>query len=96
QEKLKGHINWTEGAIHMPEGERMITLSGSYDGTARQWDVESGEIILTPIKTGYEWVLALIYLPDMTCSASTSGSSQRSWNRDKKHQVEIWDARTGE
>jgi WD40 repeat protein len=71
-------------------------LSGSHDGTARQWDAENGETILAPIKTGHEWVFAVIYSPDMTMFASSG--SQQHWNNtgDNKYPVKVRDTKTGE
>lgn len=40
-------------------------LSGSIDGTARQWDVKKGDTILQLIETGHPYVWAVIYSPDM-------------------------------
>ncbi|KAG1853875.1 hypothetical protein C8R48DRAFT_722728 [Suillus tomentosus] len=40
-------------------------LSGSIDGTARQWDVKKGDTILKLIETGQACVWAVIYSPDM-------------------------------
>jgi WD40 repeat protein len=47
--------------------------SGSYDGTAREWDVEKGETILSPIKTGHKRVSRVIYSTDMTMFATAGG-----------------------
>ncbi|KAG2364413.1 WD40-repeat-containing domain protein, partial [Suillus spraguei] len=60
--------------------------SGSYDGTARVWDVhvKSGETVLT-IKTGHDWVNAVIYSPDAS-KIATGGNDENA--------VKIWDART--
>jgi len=61
-------------------------VSGSNDTTIRVWDVESGDIVLGPIKTGHEWVCAVIYSPDTT-KIATGGLSENA--------VKIWDAKTG-
>jgi WD40 repeat protein len=69
-------------------------LSGSNDGTARQRDIENGEPILTPIKTGYEEVQAVVYSPDMTIFAS--GGLDGYLTNQSECSVKIWDANTGE
>jgi WD40 repeat protein len=68
-------------------------LSGSWDGTARQWDVENGETILALIETGYKDLHAVVYSPDMTMFA-TCGCTKRF--RTEEFPVKIWDAKTGE
>ncbi|KAG2153033.1 WD40-repeat-containing domain protein [Suillus bovinus] len=60
-------------------------LSGSWDGTARVWDVESGKTVLT-IETGHNWVNAVIYSPDAT-KIATGG--------DNENAIQIWDTKTG-
>ncbi|KAG1844637.1 WD40-repeat-containing domain protein [Suillus subalutaceus] len=60
--------------------------SGSWDRTARVWNVKSGETILE-IKTGHNFVWAVIYSPDQT-KIATGGY--------KESAVKIWDAETSE
>jgi WD40 repeat protein len=67
-------------------------LSGSIDGTARQWEVESGETIeniFASIETGHRYVLAVVYSPDTTLIA-TGGYDGRD-----ECSIKIWDAKTG-
>lgn len=45
-----------------PSSERM--LSGSWDGMARVWDVESDETVLGSINAEYQIVLVVAYSPD--------------------------------
>jgi WD40 repeat protein len=61
-------------------------VSGSFDGTIRVWDIESGDTVLGPIKTGHEHVYVVIYSPDTT-KIATSGYNETGLN--------IWDAKTG-
>ncbi|KAG0693093.1 WD40-repeat-containing domain protein [Suillus ampliporus] len=68
-----------------PNGE--LVLSGSFDGTARAWDVKSGETVLGPIETGHEHVEVVIYSPDSTKFA-TGGYNENG--------AKIWNAKTGE
>jgi WD40 repeat protein len=60
-------------------------VSGSWDGTARVWDVNTGKNILT-IKTGHTWVYAVMYSPD---------SSKLAAGGYEEDAVKIWDAKTG-
>jgi len=57
-------------------------MSGSDDGTARVWDMESGQTVLA-IETGFRTVEAVIYSPDTTMIAT-------GWDG-----IKIWDAKTG-
>lgn len=68
------------------DGRRALT--GSNNGTARQWDVESGEtnqILEPPIATELKTVFAVLYSPDTTFIA-TNGLNEC---------INIWDAMTG-
>ncbi|KAG1854362.1 WD40-repeat-containing domain protein [Suillus tomentosus] len=62
-------------------------VSGSRDGAARIWNVESGETVLGPIKTGHKWVYVVAYLPDSRKSA-TGGLLENG--------IKTWDATTAE
>lgn len=44
-------------------------MSGSEDGTARQWELENGKTILAPIKAKYKHVWAVVYSPDISMFA---------------------------
>jgi len=52
----------------------------------RVWDVESGDTVLGPIKTGHDYVYAVIYSPDTT-KIATGGYGENA--------LKIWDAKTG-
>ncbi|OAX36721.1 WD40 repeat-like protein [Rhizopogon vinicolor AM-OR11-026] len=84
--KSKGHAFTVWTICWSADGEGVV--SGSTDGTAGLWDVEpSGKIVLDQlIKTGHEYVYAVIYSPDMTMVA-TGGYNENG--------VKIWDVRTG-
>jgi WD40 repeat protein len=83
------HTKGVESVCWSRDGQRV--LSGYYDGTARVWDVEKGVTILSPIDTGYERMMAIVYSPDMTLIA-TGGYD---WLDSTEFPVKIWDAKTG-
>jgi WD40 repeat protein len=62
-------------------------VSGSKDGIARVWDV-GGKKILRVIKTGLEYLEAVIYSPDMTMIATGGGGRRNVY-------IKILDAKTG-
>ncbi|KAG1853799.1 WD40-repeat-containing domain protein [Suillus tomentosus] len=79
------------------DGRRV--LSGSSDGTARQWDVESGEIILEPIETGHTVVWAVVYSPDMSMIATGGHDGPRTIRALPgaiECSIKIWNTKTGE
>jgi len=82
--KWTGHAKSAGSLCWRVDGERVV--SGSDDGTIRVWDVESGDTVLGPIKTGHEWVSAVIYSPDTT-KIATGGYNEGA--------LKIWDAKTG-
>ena len=82
--KWTGHTDIMRSLCWSVDGERVV--SGSNDTTMRVWDVESGDTFLGPIKTGHEYVSAVIYSPDTT-KIATGG-----YNEDA---LKIWDAKTG-
>ncbi|KAG2054602.1 hypothetical protein BDR06DRAFT_1007767 [Suillus hirtellus] len=69
-------------------------MSGSPDGTARQWDVESGETILEPIETGHSGVWAAVYSPNMSMIAT--GGRDGPWTGEPiECSIKIWNTKTG-
>jgi WD40 repeat protein len=82
--KWTGHTNVVYALCWRADGEQVA--SGSWDGTARVWDVNTGETILT-IKTGHQWARVVMYSPD---------SSKLATGGDRENAVKIWDAKTGE
>ena len=79
-----GHTALVRSLCWSVDGERLV--SGSDDGTIRVWDVESGDTVLGPIKTGHEHVSAVINSPDTT-KIATCGYNEGAFK--------IWDAKTG-
>ncbi|KAG2046409.1 hypothetical protein BDR06DRAFT_831545, partial [Suillus hirtellus] len=60
--KWTRHAKEVRSVCWSRDGQRV--MSGSYDGIAREWDVEKGETILSPIETRHENVFAVVYSPD--------------------------------
>jgi WD40 repeat protein len=86
-----GHTEQVNSVCWSRDGQRV--LSGSYDGTAREWDVENGETTLGPIGIGYQLVWAAVYSPGMSRFA-TAGYGWSSLP-DAECPIKIWDAKTG-
>ena len=70
--KWTGHTDATRSLCWSRDGERVV--SGSNDTTIRVWDVESGDTVLGAIKTGHQYVSAVIYSPDTTKIATGGGN----------------------
>ncbi|KAG2045337.1 WD40-repeat-containing domain protein [Suillus americanus] len=89
-----GHTETVVSLCLSRDGQRVV--SGSYDGTAREWDMENGETILGPIKTGHKRVFTVVYSPDMTmfATAGYDGPPPNS-KYPGTYPVKIWDAKTG-
>ncbi len=66
-----------------PDGTRVVTAS--YDGTARIWDVATGELAVPPLKLG-GFVFAAVFSPDGTRVATACGAGT----------ARLWDTATGE
>jgi WD40 repeat protein len=82
--KWTGHTSVVCALCWSADGERVA--SGSWDGTARVWDVKTDKTILT-IKIGHKWARAVMYSPDSS-KLATGGNPEDA--------VKIWDAETGE
>ncbi|KAG2031784.1 WD40-repeat-containing domain protein [Suillus americanus] len=93
--KWAGHTNYVISVCWSRDGRNV--LSGSSDGTARQWDVESGEttLFLEQIVTGHNHVYAAVYSPDTTLIA-TGGYDGPQTGETVESSIKVWDAKTGE
>jgi hypothetical protein len=94
--KWTGHTSGVGSVCWSRDGRRV--LSGSYYGTVRQWEVESGETIeniLASIETGLDGVFAVVYSPDTTLIATGEQDGPYSAGESIESSVKIWDAKTG-
>ena len=82
------HAEYLKCVCWNRDGGRVV--SGSYEGTARVWDVESGKTVLD-IDTGDLSVLAMICSPDTTGMIAIGGYE----SDDSDEFLNIWDANTG-
>jgi WD40 repeat protein len=82
--KWTGHVSNICALCWSVDGEQVA--SAFWDGTARIWDVDSRKTVLS-IKTGHEWMRAVMYSPD---------SSKLATGGDGEDFARIWDAKTGE
>jgi WD40 repeat protein len=48
--KFEGHTDAVTGAIHLPDGQRMMTCS--FDGSMRVWNLKSGKQIGEDLRDG--------------------------------------------
>jgi len=81
--KFEGHTSWVIGAIHLPDGQRMMTCS--LDGSLRVWKLETGKQIGENWRDGDSTVWTIVLSPDgkKVVSGSDDGG------------VRLWDIDTG-
>jgi WD40 repeat protein len=90
--KWTEYMGFFESVCWNRDGGRV--MSGYRDGTAREWDVESGKIVRV-IETGIKEMKAVIFSPDSTMFA-TGGGRGHPKKEEKEEFLKIWDAKTGE
>ena len=78
-----GHVNSVYGVAVSPDGRRVVT--GSWDGYARLWDAESGELSLPP-KRHEDAVLSCAWSPDGSRVATANYAQV----------AVLWDPQSGE
>ncbi|QRW11251.1 hypothetical protein RhiLY_10250 [Ceratobasidium sp. AG-Ba] len=78
-----GHSDVIRSVAFSPDCR--FVVSGSDDKTVRIWDVNTGRMMLEPLKGHSERVWSVAYSPDGSCIASGS----------RDNTVRIWDAKTG-
>jgi WD40 repeat protein len=82
RQKFEGHTGWVRGAIHLPDGQRMVT--GSRDGSLRVWNLKSGKQIGKDWRDGDIAVRTIALSPDGTkvvTGSSDGGVGHFQWNR---------------
>ena len=79
---LSGHSNWVRAVAVFADGKRV--MSGSYDGTVKIWDAETGEELRT-LSGHSDWVNAVAVFADgkRVVSGCWDGT------------VKIWDVESG-
>lgn len=81
---MGGHTHWVRGVVHLPCGRRIIT--GSFDGSIRLWDLESGTQI------GDSWRDEENETGVNIIALSPNGITVASGSRDGT--VRLWDVKT--
>ena len=80
---FKGHTSWVHAVALTSDGR--FTISGSWDGTLRMWDLQSGESLRT-LEGHTDWVNAVAVTPDG--ARTISASSDRT--------LRVWDLESGQ
>jgi WD40 repeat protein/serine/threonine protein kinase len=80
---FKGHTSWVHAVALTSDGR--FAISGSWDGTLRMWNLQSGESVRT-LKGHTDWVNAVAVTPDG--ARAISASSDRT--------LRVWDLETGQ
>jgi len=82
RQTMRGHTNWVNGVVHLPDGRQIITCS--VDGSLRLWDLESEEQIGEDWRDGSPsvWSMALSPNGEIVASGCNDGK------------VKLWDVET--
>jgi WD40 repeat protein len=101
-QKFQGHTRTIWGAIHLPDGQRIITCSG--DGSLRVWNVKSGKQIGEDWRVEQDWsdrdwekegVHSIALSPDERKVGSGSGDGVvRLWDIDTGKVIAKWTGHT--
>src|SRR5260221_13832406 len=76
---LEGHTDVVNRGLFFPDGKHIITTS--YDGTARIWDIQTGQTILMYTDQGPGHVNRIAFSPDgKTVEASGDDGTARVWD----------------
>ncbi|KAH7922058.1 WD40 repeat-like protein [Leucogyrophana mollusca] len=81
---IEGHRGVVASVAFSPGGERVA--SGSWDGTIRVWNAETGEVVCGPLSGHENWVTSVAFSHDGR--RIVSGSKDRT--------IRVWDLRTGQ
>jgi WD40 repeat protein/serine/threonine protein kinase len=80
---FKGHTSWVHSVALTLDGR--FAISGSWDGTLRMWNLQSGESVRT-LEGHTDWVIAVAVTPDGV--RAISASSDRT--------LRVWDLESGQ
>jgi WD40 repeat protein/serine/threonine protein kinase len=80
---FEGHTSWVHAVVLTPDGRHVI--SGSWDGTLRMWDLQTGESLRT-FEGHTDWVNAAAVTPNG--ARAVSASSDRT--------LRVWDLENGQ
>jgi WD40 repeat protein len=89
RQKFEGHTSWVFGAIHLPDGQRMMTCSR--DSSLRVWNLKSGKQIGEDWRDGDSGVNTIALSPDGTKVVSGSNDGGvRLWDIDTGKLITTW------
>lgn len=64
-----GHVSTVTRAVFSPDGSKVLT--GSVDGAAKLWDVNSGDCLRTFFGPPHSEIRSLLFSPDVVSSGKT-------------------------
>jgi len=84
----EGHQGAIRSFVFLQDNVHIV--SGSYDGTMRRWDCETGQLIGEPWK-GERYIVALALSPDgKTIACGRSERSVERWDTNGQMKEDIW------
>jgi len=90
KQTLVGHTDEVRSAAFSPDGKRVVTAS--LDGTAKVWDTETGQEVLT-LRAQTQYVLGVAFSPDgkriVTGSAGASATAT-VWYAESAPKDNLW------
>jgi len=87
--KFEGHTSVVAGVTHVPGGHGMIT--GSWDGSLRVWDLQSGKQIGNDWRDGGGTVYAIgLSLDGKKVASGCDGGAVRLWDVDTGKVIAKW------
>ena len=75
---LKGHTNNINSAVFSPDGSMIV--STSYDGTARLWDVKTGEQMGEPLQGHTDSLICAAFSQDGRLVMTASAKELKVWD----------------